>query len=194
MVRRSGTRTVQRTRVALTTGTRMIRLRSKRQRCPGAWGAERPSPDTIRRARAHGHGREMRCNGNHARRQPPGVAFSVGCHPADFCRPRSRSTRSGCKLTEFSQDRSSRCWCRVAPDHDRRTFGDAPVALPQMARVASREIDQFFQRAMAQSRFSMVGGASPRSVGSGANCKYPQRFDPFYPSLPVKGINRPRSR
>ena len=59
---------------------------------------------------------------------------------------------------------------RVARDHDRRTFGDAPVALPQMARVAPREIDQFFQRDGTVAR-SMVGGASPRSVGSGPNCK-----------------------
>jgi len=42
---------------------------------------------------------------------------------------------------------------RVAPDHDRRTFGDTPVALPQMARVAPREIDQFFQRGGIVARF-----------------------------------------
>jgi hypothetical protein len=34
---------------------------------------------------------------------------------------------------------------RVAPDHDCRTLGDAPVALPQRHIVAPCEIDQFFQ-------------------------------------------------
>ena len=38
---------------------------------------------------------------------------------------------------------------RVAPDHDRGAFGDAPVALPQWHVVAPRQIDQFFQRAVA---------------------------------------------
>src|SRR5215472_7351756 len=37
---------------------------------------------------------------------------------------------------------------RVAPDHDRRALGQAPVALPQRHVMAPGEIDQFFQRAM----------------------------------------------
>ena len=46
---------------------------------------------------------------------------------------------------------------RVAPDHDRGAFGDAPVALPQRHVVALREIDQFFQRTMAQPRIGGMG-------------------------------------
>src|SRR5215472_7678209 len=38
---------------------------------------------------------------------------------------------------------------RVAPDHDRGTLGDAPVALPQRHVVAPREIDQSVQGAVA---------------------------------------------
>jgi hypothetical protein len=44
----------------------------------------------------------------------------------------------------------------VAPDHDRGALGKAPVALPQRHVVAPREIDQFFQRAMAQPRIGRM--------------------------------------
>jgi len=39
---------------------------------------------------------------------------------------------------------------RIAPDHDRRALGEAPVALPQRHLVTPRQIDQFLQRAVAQ--------------------------------------------
>src|SRR5215469_3561904 len=45
---------------------------------------------------------------------------------------------------------------RVAPDHDRSAFGEAPVALPQWHVVAPRQIDQFFERAMAQPRIGRM--------------------------------------
>src|SRR5262245_13641148 len=38
----------------------------------------------------------------------------------------------------------------VAPDHDRGALGDAPVTLAQWHVVAPRQIDQFFQCAMAR--------------------------------------------
>jgi hypothetical protein len=46
---------------------------------------------------------------------------------------------------------------RVAPDHDRSSLGDAPVALPQRHIVASRQIDQFSQRAVAQPCIGRMG-------------------------------------
>src|SRR5215470_11359132 len=45
---------------------------------------------------------------------------------------------------------------RVAPDHDRGALGEAPIALPQRHVMAPGEIDQFFQRAMAQPRVGRV--------------------------------------
>ena len=44
----------------------------------------------------------------------------------------------------------------VAPDHNRSALGNAPVALPQWQVMAPREIDQFFQCAMAQPRIGRV--------------------------------------
>ena len=45
----------------------------------------------------------------------------------------------------------------VAPDHKGGAFGYAPVALPQRHVVAPREMDQFFQCAMAQPRIGRMG-------------------------------------
>jgi hypothetical protein len=46
---------------------------------------------------------------------------------------------------------------RVAPDHDRGTLDNEPVALPQRHIVAPRQIDQFCQRAMTQPSVGRMG-------------------------------------
>jgi hypothetical protein len=46
---------------------------------------------------------------------------------------------------------------RIAPDHERGAFGDAPVALSQRHLVTPREIDQFFQGAMTEPRVGPMG-------------------------------------
>jgi hypothetical protein len=45
---------------------------------------------------------------------------------------------------------------RVAPDHDRGALGKASVALPQWHVVAARQLDQFYQGAMAQPRIGRM--------------------------------------
>jgi hypothetical protein len=45
----------------------------------------------------------------------------------------------------------------VTADHDRRPFGHPPIALPQRHIVASCQVDQLFQSAMAQPRVGRVG-------------------------------------